>query len=297
MIRDSWAEMSDPASFTSQEDFPDRTRPYHTPNPPASYLYRGYNTIPFSIEAARAWARAWETAEETPRTGRYSCRAQSPDDHAPTERFCAYSVRGRQEFRRSSARRSTNPAYYNDRAARMSEEEDLSRALGNIDIGLATFEEEPAADTTETSAIDEVELSTTLQEVTLGSTAREASSSIQNASEPLTEATAETSATENDLSILPLTQLSFGAAATEAISSTFRGKKLLTTTARLSFLDDLDSLSDRGKEFVVSVHPEFHNPGAIRSTLEKPEPILITYTNEISENITVPLDSDRKSVV
>lgn len=296
--------MSGPSSFTSEEEL--RPRAYSTPNPPQSYLYQGYNNTPFSIDAARAWARAWETAEATSRTGRYSRRDISPGDHAPTGRFRAYYFRGRQESRRSSARRSTNPAYYHNhnRARRMSEGEDLSRALGNIDIGLATIEEETAADTNtataddntvdttaETSASDETGLSSTLSQLTLNTTGAEASPSTQNINEPLTETAAETSSTENDLSILSLTQLDFGAAAAEAISSTIKSKVSLTTTARLSFIDDLKGLSDRGKDFVVSIHPEFHNLGAIRSTLEKPEPILETYTNEISEDIAVPLDS------
>ena len=290
--------MSRPASFTSEEDPSHRPRTSSTPNPPASYLYQGYNTTPFSIEAARAWARAWDTTRiERPR------REPSPDDRAPTGRFLVHAGRGRQELRRSSARRSTNPAYYHNhnRARRMSEGDDLSRALGNIDIGLETIEEETAAenavDTAEESTIhanaetsDESGLSSTLSQLTLDITATEASSSTQNTNELLTETAAETSATENDLTILSLAQLNFGATAAD-ISSIIKGKESSTTTARLSFLDDLDSLSDRGKEFVVSIHPEFHNPGAIRSTPEKPEPILETYTNEISEDMTVPLDS------
>lgn len=292
--------MSRPASFTSDEEDPfHRPRAYSTPNPPASYLYQGYNPIPFTIEAARAWARAWDTTRiERPRR-----RAPSPDDHSPFGRFRAYSVRGRQEFRRSSARRSTNPAYYNDRAdraARMSEGDDLSRELGNIDIGLATIEEETAAETAdennvdataESSAIGETGLLSTLSQLTLDTTAAEASSSTQNTSEQLTETVAETSASETGLSILLLTQLNFGPATANAISSTIKGEGSSTTTARLSFLGDLDSLRDRGKEFVVHIHPEFHNLGFIRSTPEKPEPILVTYTNEIGKDITVPLDS------
>lgn len=174
----------------------------------------------------------------------------------------------------------------------MSEGEGLSRELVNIDISLATIEEETAAyTTTESSASDETGLSSTLSQLTSDTTEVQTSSSTQNTNEPLTETAGETSATENDLSILSLTQLNFGAAAAAAISSTIKGEELLTTTARLSFLGDLDGLSYRGKEFVVSIHPEFHNIGAIRSTPKKPEPILEAYSNEISEDITVPIDS------
>lgn len=304
--------MSGPSSFTSEEELQHRPRAYSTPNIPQSYLYQGYsNNTPFSIDAARAWARAWETAEgSSPRPESSSRPELSPDDHAPTGRFRTYSFRGRQEYSRPSARRPTNQAHHHNhnRASRMSEGDDLSRVLGNIDISLATIEEETAADTNtataadiadentvdttaETSASDETGLSSTLSQLTIDATEAEASSSTQNTNEPLTETTSETSAIENDLSVLCLTRLKFRAAATEALSSTVKGKISLTTTARLSFLDDLDSLSERGKEFVVSIHPEFHNLGAIRSILEKPEPILETYTNEISEDITVPLDS------
>lgn len=293
--------MSRPASFTSEEDLTYRPRASSTPNPPASYLYQAYSPYDFSIEAARAWARAWEIAPTQARTERYSPREPSPDDHSPIGRFQIHAGRGRQDFRRSSARRSTNPAYYSHataRVVRMSEGDELSRALENIDIGLETIGEETAAETTTATAAEtaventvditaETGLSSTLSQLILDTTAAEASSSTRNTIQPLTE----TSTPENELSILSLTQLNFGFAAAEAISSTIKGKESCTTTGRLSFLDDLDNISDRSKEFVVSIHPEFHNPGAIRSTPEKPEPILETYTNEISEDTTVPLDS------